>query len=91
MTNHFPGGEWPTMLTPFRDGKVDYPALAELIEWYIAHKVSGLFAVCQSSEMFFLSKEERVTCIKGIKTLYGSANDPYDRELLKLAISSLDY
>ena len=31
MTNHFPGGEWPTMLTPFRDGKVDYPALAELI------------------------------------------------------------
>lgn len=38
-----------------------------------------------------LSKEERVTCIKGIKTLYGSANDPYDCELLKLAISSLDY
>ena len=67
MTNHFPGGEWPTMLTPFRDGKVDYPALAELIEWYIAHKVSGLFAVCQSSEMFFLSKEERVGVAKFVK------------------------
>ncbi len=38
-----------------------------------------------------LIKEERVTCIKGIKTMYASANDPYDRELLKLAISSLDY
>ena len=58
--NHFPGGEWPTMLTPFRDGAVDYPALEALVEWYIAHGVSGLFAVCQSSEMFFLSLEERV-------------------------------
>lgn len=68
MTNHFPGGEWPTMLTPFRDGKVDYPALERLIEWYIAHKVSGLFAVCQSSEMFFLSLEERVEVAKFVKT-----------------------
>lgn len=48
------------MLTPFRDGAVDYPALEALVEWYIAHGVSGLFAVCQSSEMFFLSLEERV-------------------------------
>ena len=51
--NHFPGGEWPTMLTPFRDGAVDYPALEALVEWYIAHGVSGLFAVCQSSECSF--------------------------------------
>ena len=60
MKNTFPGGEWPTMLTPFRDGKVDYPALEQLIEWYIGHGVSGLFAVCQSSEMFQLSLEERI-------------------------------
>lgn len=59
MKNQFPGGEWPTMLTPFRDGKVDYPALAQLVEWYITNGVSGLFAVCQSSEMFCLSLEER--------------------------------
>lgn len=66
-TNNFPGGEWPTMLTPFRDGKVDYPALEQLIEWYIDHKVSGLFAVCQSSEMFFLGQEERVSVAKFVK------------------------
>ena len=66
-TNNFPGGEWPTMLTPFRDGKVDYPALERLIEWYIDHKVSGLFAVCQSSEMFFLSREERVGVARFVK------------------------
>ena len=59
--NNFPGGAWPVMLTPFtEDNKVDYDGLGALIEWYIREGVSGLFAVCQSSEMFFLSLEERV-------------------------------
>lgn len=49
------------MLTPFtRRGQVDYPALERLVDWYIDHGVKGLFAVCQSSEMFALSLEERV-------------------------------
>ena len=49
------------MLTPFdKNGEVDYLALEKLTEWYITHKVSGLFAVCQSSEMFCLSLEERM-------------------------------
>ncbi|MFU0833217.1 MAG: Dihydrodipicolinate synthase family protein [Oscillospiraceae bacterium] len=61
MKNTFPGGEWPTMLTPFtKSGEVDYKALEQLIEWYLQNGVSGLFAVCQSSEMFQLSLEERV-------------------------------
>ena len=59
--NQFSGGVWPVMLTPFtEEGQVDYPALERLIEWYIDNGVSGLFAVCQSSEMFFLSLEERI-------------------------------
>lgn len=67
MAENFPGGVWPVMLTPFtRDNKVDYPALGELVEWYIRHRVSGLFAVCQSSEMFFLSLEERTGIAKYI-------------------------
>ena len=49
------------MLTPFdKNGEVDYLALEKLTEWYFTHKVSGLFAVCQSSEMFCLSLEERM-------------------------------
>ena len=54
-------GVWVTMVTPFtRDGKeIDYPAVERLVNWYIEQGVDGLFAVCQSSEMFCLSREER--------------------------------
>ena len=49
------------MLTPFTENnEVDYEALGKLIDWYIEKGVNGLFADCQSSEMFFLSLEERV-------------------------------
>ncbi|UVO08092.1 dihydrodipicolinate synthase family protein [Pectobacterium polonicum] len=51
----------PVMLTPFTEqNDVDYPGLAKLIDWYIDKNVDALFAVCQSSEMQFLSLEERV-------------------------------
>lgn len=54
-------GVWPTMITPFNDrNEIDFNALEELIEWYLAHRIDGLFAVCQSSEMFKLSFEERI-------------------------------
>jgi len=56
----FPGGVWPVMLTPYTpDNQVDTQALERLTNWYIEQGVSGLFAVCQTSEMFFLSLEER--------------------------------
>ncbi len=58
-------GVWPTMITPFdEDRNIDYRALEALIEWYIQRGVTGLFAVCQSSEMFFLSRAERVALAK---------------------------
>lgn len=61
----FPGGEWPTMITPYAaDGSVDYRALGEMVEWYIKNGVSGLFSVCQSSEMFFLTMKERAGIAK---------------------------
>lgn len=59
--NNFPGGVWPVMLTPFKkDGSIDEDALVELVNWYIDSGVKGLFAACQSSEIFDLSFEERV-------------------------------
>lgn len=59
MSNAFPGGVWPVMVTPFtKEKKIDYAALEELIDWYIKNGADGLFAVCQSSEMFFLTDEE---------------------------------
>ena len=61
MTKKFPNGVYPVMLTPFTENnEVDYEALGKLIDWYIEKGVNGLFADCQSSEMFFLSLEERV-------------------------------
>ncbi len=61
MINDFPSGVWPVMLTPFtEDNRIDDESLKRLVDWYIRAGVDGLFAVCQSSEMFFLSLEERV-------------------------------
>ncbi len=51
----------PVMLTPFSaDDRIDYPALTKLIDWYLEKGVDALFAVCQSSEMQFLSLVERI-------------------------------
>jgi 4-hydroxy-tetrahydrodipicolinate synthase len=61
-------GVWPTMITPFTESnEIDYVALERIIEWYISNQVDGLFAVCQSSEMFFLSLAERVKLAKFVK------------------------
>lgn len=52
-------GVWPVMLTPFDENRnIDWQSLEKLIEWYLAAGVHGLFADCQSSEMFFLSDDE---------------------------------
>ena len=52
-------GVWPVMLTPFNDQReIDWPALEKLVQWYLNAGVHGLFAACQSSEMFYLSDEE---------------------------------
>ncbi|WP_349961342.1 dihydrodipicolinate synthase family protein [Rhizobium sp. ZPR3] len=51
----------PVMITPFtEEGEIDYAGVAKLVEWYIANGSDALFAVCQSSEMQFLSLNERV-------------------------------
>nr|WP_321981416.1 dihydrodipicolinate synthase family protein [uncultured Cohaesibacter sp.] len=50
----------PVVLTPFTDdNKIDWAGYERLIEWYLENGATALFAVCQSSEMLFLSVEER--------------------------------
>ena len=52
---------WPTMVTPLKeDLSIDFDTLKKLVDWYISKGVSGLFAVCQSSEMHQLSLNERI-------------------------------
>ena len=61
MLKTIPDGVYPTMVTPYtEDNKIDYVALKQLIDWYAERSVAGLFAICQSSEIFFLSFEEKL-------------------------------
>ncbi len=65
MNETISNGVWPVMTTPYtEDDKIDYDGVLEILEWYGSQKVAGVFAVCQSSEMFFLSREERVSLAK---------------------------
>ena len=62
MSRTIANGVWPVMLTPYtEDNRIDYDGVSEMLQWYDSQKVTGVFAVCQSSEMFFLSKEERLS------------------------------
>ena len=50
-----------TMITPFHaDGSVDYETAEKYVDWYFENGLTGIFAVCQSSEIFYLSLEEKV-------------------------------
>ncbi len=65
MYKTIPNGVWPVMLTPFKeDGSLDHKGLSNIVDWYIKAGVSGLFSVCQSSEMFELSLNERIKLAK---------------------------
>lgn len=67
-------GIYPTMITPFKeDNTVDYESLERMVHWYIEKGCHGLFAVCQSSEMFFLSLEERIQIAKFIRNTAGNS------------------
>lgn len=50
-----------TMITPYKaDGRVDFDTAERYVDWYYENGLDGIFSVCQSSEIFFLSLEERV-------------------------------
>lgn len=54
-------GVYPTMITPYtKSGEIDYEMAARLVDWYAQKGCRGVFAVCQSSEMAYLSLRERV-------------------------------
>ena len=59
--SRIPGGIYPVMITPFTaDNKIDWEAVDRIVEFYIEKGCQGVFAACQSSEIFWLNEEERV-------------------------------
>ena len=60
-------GAYPTMITPYKaDGSVDYEMAEKYVEWYFKKGCAGIFAVCQSSEIFYLTVEERAELNKRV-------------------------
>ena len=58
--NKIPGGIYPVMITPCTaDNQIDYDAVDRIVEFYAQGGCHGIFAVCQSSEMFWLTENER--------------------------------
>ena len=56
-----------TMITPYNeDGSVDYATAEKYVDFYYNAGLDGIFSVCQSSEIFFLSLEERVELNKRV-------------------------
>ena len=53
-------GIYPTMITPYKNQEIDYDAVRALALWYEQKGCSGIFAVCQSSEMVYLSLKEKL-------------------------------
>lgn len=66
MTNTFRLGTYPTMITPYKNGEVDYETAKKYVQWYHEKGVDGIFAVCQSSEIVRLSLKERVQLNKTV-------------------------
>lgn len=59
--NELPNGFFPVMITPFKSNKnIDFDALRQLTDFYLASGCKGLFANCLSSEMFHLTEAERL-------------------------------
>jgi len=54
-----------TMITPYKkDGSVDLEVAKKYVDWYFEQGITGIFSVCQSSEIFYLSLEEKIALNK---------------------------
>ncbi len=59
-------GSIPALVTPFRDGKVDWEALERLVEWHIAEGSDGLVAVGTTGESPTVAKDEHKDIIRRV-------------------------
>ena len=60
-------GAYPPLITPYKkDGSVDLDTAEKYVRWYFEKGCAGIFAVCQSSEIAYLSVDERVALNKRV-------------------------
>ncbi len=59
-------GSMPALVTPFRDGAVDFDALNDLVEWQIAEGSHGLVPVGTTGESPTLSHDEHEAVVEAV-------------------------
>ncbi len=75
-------GAYPTMITPYtKEGKIDYQMAEKYVEWYSQKGCAGIFAICQSSEIVYLSLEERIKLNKTVFDKVQELNKVNDRKM----------
>lgn len=68
MRQSIKNGIYPTMIVPYtRDNELDENALRLMVRWYHKKGCHGIFAACQSSEIFYLSAKERKAMVEIVK------------------------
>lgn len=65
INNHGYKGIWPVLITPYNDDlSIDIDGYRKMLEWYSTFNLGGIYANCQSSEMFELTEDEKLLLIK---------------------------
>jgi 4-hydroxy-tetrahydrodipicolinate synthase len=59
-------GSLPALVTPFRDGAVDFDTLKKLVDWHVAEGSSGLVPVGTTGESPTLSHEEHEQVVEAV-------------------------
>ncbi|MEM8629906.1 MAG: 4-hydroxy-tetrahydrodipicolinate synthase [Pseudomonadota bacterium] len=59
-------GSMPALITPFKDGAVDYDTLKSLVEWHIAEGSSGIVPVGTTGESPTLTHDEHETVVEEV-------------------------
>ena len=64
-------GSLPAIVTPFRDGAIDFSSLESLVEWHIAEGSHGIVPVGTTGESPTLSHEEHEDVIRAVTEKVG--------------------
>lgn len=57
-------GAGVALVTPFKDGKVDFPALESLIEWQLENEIDAVISCGTTGEASTLSEKEKLKVVK---------------------------
>ena len=63
-------GSGVALVTPFKDGKVNYEKLGELIEWHIANKTDSIIVCGTTGESATMTDDERTALYSALDIIF---------------------